>query len=155
MKNKDSFNLKFLNQYYIKQKENEIKKLENKKSELISSCEAETLNLKNNELELERLNGENRYLNEQLSKLKQLILENGVIISIEHSSYHFKEWENLLLSMKGADYTICSKKGEELYKLDEDYKCIIEEFFKERYNYSLVIIRVESKTLKLQLRFLK
>jgi len=154
MKN-NNFNFNFLNKYYIRQKENELKKLEAKKNELTKALQTEELRKKELLPELSKLKNENMYLKEQYNNLKNIVIKNGISLSFENINFNIKEWDNLILHKSGSNFIVTTKSGEEIYLLERKYAEVVEEILEEGYIYSLVVIRVTSKLIKCQLRFIE
>jgi hypothetical protein len=151
----NNFNFNFLNKYYIRQKENELKRLEAKKDELTKALQSEEVRKKDLIPELSKLKNENIYLKEQYKNLKSIVIKNGICLSFENISFNLKEWDNLMLRKNGSNFIITTKYGEEIYLLERKYAEVAEEIFQEDYTYSLVVIRVTSKLIKCQLRFIE
>lgn len=155
MKNKKFFDLKFLNKYYIKHKEKELKSLEAKKEELLGAVEYEKKISSENKIQLEKEHEENIRLKQQYHRIKNSLIERGIILDIENNNYGVKEWDNLELYRKASKYMILSKKKEIIYILDHDMCSIVEEISKESFSLSIIAIRVNSKLIKAQIRFIK
>lgn len=155
MKDNDFLNFTFLNRYYIKQKEKELKRLEAKGKQLEKFIETEKLQLEQSKIKLEKLNKENIYLKEQETRLKNMIIHNGILLDAENNSYNINEWDNLYIIKKNYNYIILSADNEEIYTLEKDISFIIDDLVKNNYTLSIIAVRVNPKYIKLQLRFTK
>jgi predicted RNase H-like nuclease (RuvC/YqgF family) len=147
--------MKSLNFYYVKQKENELKKLEEKKAKLSREIVQETSELENSKENLEKLKLENNMLKEQYGNLKKLIKSRGIILDIENNRYNIKEWDNLYIKRKTSRFFILSRNEEEIYSLGNATCMLMEDMFSAGCSCSIVVIRVTAKWLKLQIRFIK
>lgn len=147
--------MKNLNKYYINQKESELKKLEKKKVIFSQEIEKENKRLKNNKESFERLKFENALLKDQYNNLKDMIISRGIILDIENKSSNIKEWDNLFVENKGKHYIASFKGGEEAYSFEKDMCNLLKDLFSEGFSCSVVVIRVTSKLIKIQLRFIK
>lgn len=147
--------MKNLNKYYIKQKESELKKLEKKKVKFSQEIELENNKLKNNKECFERLKFENTLLKDQYNNLKDMIISRGIILDIENKNSNIKEWDNLFVENKGNYYVASFKGGEEVYSFEKDMCNLLKDLFSEGCSCSIVVIRVTSKLIKIQLRFIK
>ncbi len=147
--------MKNLNQYYIKQKESELKKLEKKIGMLSKEVEHTDDKLKANKESFEKLKFENTLLKDQYNSLKDMITSRGIILDIENNNSHIKEWDNLFIENKGSRYVVSYKGGEEVYTFEKDMYILLHDLFSEGCSCSLVAIRVTSKLIKIQIRFIK
>lgn len=146
--------MKNLNKLYVSQKENELKKLEDKALSLESQIQKEKESSEAHKGELDKLQYENNQLMSQYNMLKNMLIQMGILLDIENKSYNIKEWDNLYLKSKTNRYVVISKNEEEIYFFDKDTSCILQDIFTEGYSCSLVVIRVLSKNIKAQLRFI-
>jgi hypothetical protein len=147
--------MKNLNKYYIKQKESELKKLDEKKARLSQEIEQENSRLIANKENLEKLQFENTMIKQQYKSLKNMIISRGIILDIENNNYNIKEWDNLFVEKKGGRYVVSYKNGEEVYSFEKDMQILLKDLFSEGYSCSLVVIRVTFRLIKIQLRFIK
>lgn len=146
--------MKKLNKYYIKHKESELKKLDEKKARLSEEIGQERSKLNANRLSLEKIKSENTLIKDAYKNLKNMIVSRGIIFDIENNSYNIKEWDNLFVEKKGSKYVVAFKNGEELYNFEKDHYILLQDLFSVGYSCSLVVIRVSSKSIKIQLRFI-
>lgn len=147
--------MKNLNKYYIKQKENEFKKLEEKKLKLSREIEQEKDIFKTNEERLGKLEIQNLQLRDQYNSLKKIILNRGIVLDIENNRYDIKEWDNLYLEKKGNKYVIVLKGGIVIYNFEGYISEILKDIFEEQLTSSLVVFRITPRLIKIQLRFRK
>lgn len=147
--------MKNFNNYYIKQKENEFRKLEEKKFKLSREIEQENIKLINNKEKLERLNLENEQMKNQYNSLKDMAINRGIVLGIENKNYKIKEWDNLFIEKKGNKYILLTKNREEIYSLEKDDFLVFQDLFSEGYSSSVIVIRVTPKLIKVQVRFVK
>lgn len=147
--------MKDLNKYYIDQKDNELKKLEERKLKLSLEIEQEKERLRENQESFEKLAFENNMLMEQYNSLKKMIIGRGLILEIEKNNLNIKEWDNLYINKKGSKLTVINKNGDELYSFEKDQCIILRDLFSQGYCCSLVVIRVTAKIIKVQLRFIE
>lgn len=147
--------MKNLNRFYVEQKENELKKLEEKAASLENQIQKEENTAEKNREEFEKLQFVNAQLREQYNKLKTMIIGMGILLDIENNNYNIVEWENLYLKRKGNKYNIVNKDETELFVFDKDISSILQEISKDGYSCSIVVIRIYAKIIKVQLRFLQ
>jgi|GEM_PF-1093328 len=155
MKNNDFFNFKFLNKYYVKNKEKEIKKLEDLKLKLSEDIEKEKLIQQKNEISLKKITSENSELNSQYNNLLNMAVNRGLIFDIENTNFNIKEWDNLYIYRKSGKYYFKDKNNIDYGSLEKDITELFDDIFKRGFNCSIVVIRVESKAVKIQVRFFK
>lgn len=146
--------MKNLNKFYIKQKENEIKKLEEKTLNLERQIEYEENLAKKNRQDFEELKDKNLYLKTQYNTLKSTLISMGVLLDIENINYNIKEWDNVYLKKRGNRFLVITKNQEELLFIDKETSSILQDIFNDGYVCSLVVIRVSEKSIKVQLRFI-
>lgn len=145
--------MKNLNKYYIKQKENEFSKLEEKKLKLSREIEQEKEIFKTNEEKLGKLEIQNLQLRDQYNSLKKIIINRGIVLDIENNRYDIKEWDNLYLEKKGNKYVVVLKGGIVIYNFESYVYEILKDLFDEQLTSSLVVIRITPRLIKVQLRF--
>ncbi|MCM0650713.1 hypothetical protein NBE98_20325 [Clostridium swellfunianum] len=145
--------MKNLNKYYIKQKENEFSKLEEKKLKLSREIEQEKEIFKTNEEKLGKLEIQNLQLRDQYNSLKKIIINRGIVLDIENNRYDIKEWDNLYLEKKGNKYVVVLKGGIVIYNFESYVYEILKDLFEEQLTSSLVVIRITPRLIKVQLRF--
>lgn len=155
MKNNDFFNFKFLNKFYVKNKEKEIKRLEDLKLRLSEDIEKEKLKQQNNEISLEKMTRENRELNSQYNNLLYMTVNRGLIFDIENTNFNVKEWDNLYIYKKSGKYFFKDKNNIDYGSLEKDITELFDDIFKRGFNCSIIIIRVTDKVVKIQVRFFK
>lgn len=147
--------MKNLNKYYIEQKESEFRRMEKKKLRLSREIEQESRMLTNNKDKFERLKLENESLKNQYKNLKDMTVSRGIILDIENRNNKIKEWDNLLIEKKVNRFIVLTKDREEIYSLEKDIFPVFQDLFSEGYSCSVVVIRVNPKLIKVQLRFVK
>lgn len=155
MKNNDFFSFKFLNQYFIRRKEKELKRLDINKEKLSESIENEKEISEIYTEHLQKEQEENLLLKKQYDKVKDAVVNRGIILDIENNNYDIKEWDNLFLYKNGTKFSVVSKKQEDLYVLDNYMNGVLEQFSSANYSFSVVVIRVTKKIIKAQIRFVK
>lgn len=155
MDKKSTFDSRRVNDYYIKTKENEIKKLEEKKRLLEQQILNEKALLDENKALLIKREMESKMLTEQYESLVRMVENNGLTFDIENKNYEIKEWDNLTLAKRGTSYIILSKKGEELEMLNRETSFILEHLLSEKKNYSFVVVRITKKNIRAQFRINK
>ncbi|MBL4938381.1 hypothetical protein JK636_21950 [Clostridium sp. YIM B02515] len=155
MKNNDFFNFKFLNKYYVKNKEKEIKRLEDLKLKLLEDIEEEKLKQQKNEISLEKLTYENSQLNSQYNNLLNIAVNRGLISNIENTNFNIKEWDNLYIYKKSGKYFLKDKNNIDYGSLEKDITELLDDIFKRGFNCSIVVIRATNKIVKIQIRFFK
>lgn len=155
MKDKDGFNFKSINKYYVEQRDKELKRLDLKRTELLKQLETEKVSLEENRKSLEQVNAESLQLKMELENLRNLLINRGLILDIENHGYDIKEWDNLNLVKRKGLYAVTTKKDEELYTLDRPTSEILADIFNSGYSYSVIVVRVGVRHIKLQLRFVK
>jgi len=148
--NEDDF--KYISDPLVKKKEKELELLEHKKEQYQREIESKQMELRNNREILEKLQYENMMLKDRYNSLKRVIKERGLIIDIINDKFSVKEWDNLIATKEGDFFIIYSKRGERLKELDKDTTNILEEIIREEGRYSLVVIRVDSKHIKILFR---
>lgn len=155
MDKKGAFDFRRVNDYYIRAKENEIKKLDEKKISLEKQIIAGKEKCDENKKLLAKIEMENQALKQQYVNLVQMVESKGLTFDIANNNYDVKEWDSLILAKRGLSYIVLSKKGDELEILDKDTSIILKDLLKEKTNYSFVVVRVTSKTIRAQLRINK
>lgn len=152
MSRKGIFNSKFINEYYIKQSENEIKKLEEKANEYNKKIEEEELKLKNNSESFEKLKNDNESLKVQYEELIGLIRKRGILLDLKRGNFEISEWDNLAIAKLNGKAAVVTKKGEKLELWDESALDLLDEIMKITDNYSIVVVRIIGNRIKAQLR---
>lgn len=155
MDKKGAFDSRRVNDYYIRSKENEIKKLDEKKLSLEKQILAEKEKSDENKKLLAKIEMENQLLKQQYENLVQMVESKGLTFDIANNNYDIKEWDNLILAKRGSGYIVLSKKGDELEVLDKDTNIILKDLLKEKINYSFVVVRVTNKNIRAQFRINK
>ncbi|ERI93888.1 hypothetical protein HMPREF1982_01340 [Clostridiales bacterium oral taxon 876 str. F0540] len=155
MKSNDFFNLKLLNRYYVKRKEKEIKDLEALALKLSQNIEEEERKRQGYELNLEKTVYKYNELKSLYNNLINMVLSRGIILDIENVNFNIKEWDNLYIYKKSGKYFIKDKNNIDYESLDKDTSELFEEIFDKGYNYSIVVIRVTKRLIKIQIRFYK
>jgi hypothetical protein len=146
--------MKNLNKFYIKQKESELKKLEEKALNLEKKIQEEESTAAKQREDFKHLQLENNQLKSQYHTLKNMLIGMGILFDIENNNYNFKEWDNLYLKKKGNSFLIVDKSEDELKVLEKDISIILQDIFDEEYSCSLIIIRVLPRSIKVQMRFI-
>lgn len=136
---------------FIKQKENIIQNLDQKKDLYEENIKNIDKILKNNREIEKKLKFENAILSDEYNNLKRLFKERGLIIEIFNNNYDLKEWDNLFLKKVDDKYIITTKKDEILKVFNEETSNIFDECISDSEAYSIVIIRVTAKNIRAQM----
>lgn len=155
MDKKGTFDSRRVNDYYIKTKENEMKKLDEKKISLERQISALKEELDNNKRLLLKKENENQLIEQQYEGLVKMIESKGLTFEIENKNYDIKDWDSLALAKRGSNYVVLSKKGDELEILDRETSFILKDLLNEKTSYSFVVVRVTSKSIRAQFRIKK
>lgn len=139
------------NKFFIKQKEELIKNLDNKKKLYEEEKKKIEKRLNNNIESEKKIKFENSILKEEYDNLKKMLKERGLIFEIFNNHYDIKEWDNLFFKKEDGHYIITTKKGECVKVFNEEVSAIIEESINELKAYSMVVIRVTTKNIRIQL----
>lgn len=155
MDKKGTFDSRRVNEYYIRAKENEIKKLNERRIDLEKQILLGKEKLDENKVILTKKEMESQLLEQQYESLVRMVENKGLLFDIPNSNYDIKEWDGLTLAKRGSSYIILSKKGDELEVLDKDTSYILKDLLDEKTNYSFVVVRVTSKNIRAQFRINK
>ncbi|MBV7272417.1 hypothetical protein JMF89_06965 [Clostridiaceae bacterium UIB06] len=152
----------------MSEKDELLSKFTNKYNDL-KNKEISDLNNKNRELQvkiqkgLERFNElmclqkkikeEEEEANISLNSLLRIVESRGIIFKIHNKNFQVKEWDHLNIEKVNNLYRIISKKGESLDTLASKYNDALD-YIINNYSYSIVIIRMDSYSIKAQLRII-
>jgi hypothetical protein len=155
MDKKGAFDSRRVNDYYIKSKENEMKKLDEKKISLEKQISVLKEELDNNKRLLSKKENESQLIEQQYEGLVRMVESKGITFEIENKNYDIKDWDSLNLAKRGSNYIVMSKKGDELEILDRETSFILRDLLNEKTSYSFVVVRVTSKSIRAQFRIKK
>lgn len=134
---------------YIKKKEDFIHNLDNNIDKLKNNIKIKKEEINKNKISLEKIKFEKSLLQDKEKGLIRILKQRGSIIYIRNNDYNLSEWENLYIKKEKNQYFIISKNGSVLSELDDR---IVKIFNKEidKGKYSLIIIRIEGKNIKIK-----
>lgn len=153
MSERDKLLSKFTSKYNdLKNKE--IMDLSNKKKELHVKIQ-KGLEKFNELIQLQKkIKEEEEEANTSIRSLLRIVESRGIIFNIYNKNFQVKEWDHLNIEKINNLYRIISKKGESLYTLTEKYSDAVD-YIVGNYSYSIVVIRMDSYSIKAQLRIIK
>lgn len=146
-------NLRFLNKLYVDNKERKLKGLESKNAELVRNIENEEAEKLKIQEELNEAASVNMKLSLEYESYIAALWKKGIIMKIDNIFGNIKDWDNLYIEKKGSKYNITSKHTSAVYEIDENISKIIEAILKKDFLCSVLVIRVNNKSLKLKLSF--
>ena len=134
-------------------KNKEIGDLNNKKKELQVKIQKELE--KFNELIRfqEKIKEEEENANISINSLLRIVESRGIIFNIYNKNFQIKEWDHLNIEKINGSYKIIGKKGESLYTINLKHNSAID-YIVKNYSYSIVVIRMDSYSIKAQLRII-
>lgn len=153
MSEKDEFLSKFENKYN-KLKHNEVNNLNNKKEELQIKIQKELE--KSNEITClqRKFKVEEENANTSFYSLLRILEFRGIIFDVHNKNFKVKEWDHLHIEKVNGLYSFISKNGENLFTLGKKYNDVVE-YIMNNYSYSVVVIRMDSYLIKVQLRIVE
>ncbi|MCR3760063.1 hypothetical protein [Clostridium felsineum] len=136
---------------FLHKKELENRKLDNKINNLENLLSK--LNKQNDKL-LYKLKEEklrNAILNNRYNILLDEIKERGIVFKIRKNGSRLLEWQNLYFDVNGENVCIRTLDKYLIYEFDNNISSLIKILIREN-SYSLIVIRVNEKNVKIQLR---
>lgn len=104
--------------------------------------------------EKEKLKEEDKKLNLVFNSLMMILKSRGIIFDIPNKNFQVREWDNLYIKKLDNLYSFVNKNGVCLYVLEKKYSDVIE-YIVNNYSYSIVVIRKNPHSLKVQLRIVE
>lgn len=134
---------------YIKNKEDFIHSLDNNINKLKNDIEVKKEEISKNKVLLEQIKFKKSLLQDKYKSLLRILKQRGCMIYIKNNDYNLSEWENLYIRKERNNYGIISKNGSILSELDDRLVKIFNKEIDEN-KYSLIIIRIEGKNIKIK-----
>ncbi|URZ15550.1 hypothetical protein [Clostridium felsineum] len=137
---------KFLHKKELKNRklDNKINNLENLLSKLNKQNDKLLYKLKEEKLR-------NAILNNRYNILLDEIKERGIVFKIRKNGSRLLEWQNLYFDVNGENVCIRTLDKYLIYEFDNNISSLIKILIREN-SYSLIVIRVNEKNVKIQLR---
>lgn len=136
---------------YNDSKNRRISNLDGRKEKLKLKINNEQNDFKQLIKEKEKLKEENKRVNSVFNSLVAILKSRGIIFDIPNKNFQVREWDNLHIKKSDNSYSFVNKSGVCLYVLDKKY-CETMDYIVKNYSYSIVVIRKNPHSLKVQLR---
>lgn len=139
-------------EYYINNQKKRINKLDFENKILKENIEREKRKKEYQEMVFEKEILKNDLLKSRYDKFIKRVENRGIIINVLNLEYKISIWENLYLYKNGNNiYSICNREKKPIRVFSKNESKIIDKELK-RFDYSLIVIDVTSRNVKIQLR---
>ncbi|WML37614.1 hypothetical protein [Clostridium sp. OS1-26] len=135
-------------------KNRKINNLDSRKEKLKLKLKSEQSDFNNLINEKEKLKEEDKNVDLVFNSLVTILKSRGIIFDVPNKNFQVKEWDNLYIKKSDNLYSFANKNGVCLYVLEKKYGDVME-YIVNNYSYSIVVIRKNPHSLKVQLRIVK
>jgi hypothetical protein len=139
---------------YNDSKNRKINNLDSRKEKLKLKLKSEQSDFNNLINEKEKLKEEDKKVDSVFNSLVAILKSRGIMFDIPNKNFQVREWDNLYIKKSDNLYSFVNKNGVCLYVLEKKYYDVME-YIVKNYSYSIVVIRKNPHSLKVQLRIVK